>query len=148
MRTGAPSEENAPLRGGFGRIARILLGYIAGCLAAGLAIAVPLGAFAQGVGLSVTLAVGGYAAGFALLPLGIGIIAGEMQRWRSPLIWMALGAGVALFALFELGHLTPGISEHRFYLYVVAGLVWGVVYWAIAGRDAGAPADPHKTAAG
>lgn len=126
------------------RLGLALLGYIAGCLAAGLLIAVVLGAFVEGVGLGASLAIGSYICGFALGPAAIVIAAGEWLRWRSILVWIGAGMAIGVFALLVLGRFTPGISEHRPYLFVISGIVWGAVYWLIAGRSAGGRLEAAK----
>lgn len=118
------------------RLGLIVLAYVAGSLAAGVLMAASLGAFAEGLGLEVSIAIGSYAGVFALFPLAVAMLCGELLGWRSIFAWMGAGGAMGLFALLVLGRFTPGMSQHRPYLFL-AGLVWGVVYWAIAGRGAG-----------
>lgn len=119
------------------RLALILLAYVVGCLSAGLLVAAVLGAFAEGVGLGTGPAIGSYIFAFALVPVGIAIAAGEVFHWRSVVFWIGVGVAVGVFAFLVLGQFTPGISERRPYLFVVAGVVWGAAYWLIAGRHSG-----------
>jgi len=119
------------------RTALILLAYVAGCLAAGFLLAISLGAFAEGVGIEASLAIGSYLCIFALFPLGIVIVSAELLRLRSILAWVGIGCAMGIFSLLVLGRLTPGISNERPYLFLAAGIVWGLVYWLIAGRQAG-----------
>lgn len=114
-----------------------LAGYLAGCLAAGLLIAVALGAFGEGVGLEAALAIAGFAAAFAALPLAAAIVLAEVYRLRSILVWLLAGGATGLGALLVLHPFTPGISQKSPELFLLAGLVWGGVYWLIAGRGSG-----------
>jgi hypothetical protein len=80
-----------------------------------------------------------FVGGFSVLPMAVAIIASEVWRWRSILIWLAIGGGIGL-----AGWLLPGASAEaqRFDAYVpvylAAGFAGGLVYWLIAGRRAGA----------
>ena len=68
-------------------------------------------------------------------------MAAELLSWRSWLAHAAGGAVVALYAGWRLAEATgrldaasdPGLTLFT----LAAGLVGGVAYWAIAGRNAG-----------
>lgn len=81
------------------------------------------------------------------LPIVIAIVVAEAARLRSLLIYAA--AGAALFALGALGagfvnpyeesiDRAPSVVPHGIELAAAAGIAFGLVYWLIAGRRAGA----------
>ena len=88
----------------------------------------------------VTLATGFGVAFLAFLPALIAILLAENFAWRSVLFYALAGAAIGLFYGFVL----PTESPSPFYiarsseLIAGAGIAAGLVYWLIAGRNAGA----------
>lgn len=98
------------------------------------------------VGATVTGAAG-------LLPLFILIVLGEAFKIRSLLANVAAGAVMLLLAYYSSGlapsryeesidHPPPAISR-EIEIAAAAGAVFGLVYWAIAGRKAGRWREPR-----
>jgi hypothetical protein len=87
-----------------------------------------------------TLATSFGVAFFAFLPALILILLAENFAWRSVLFYTLAGAAIGLFYGFVL----PGEGPGPFYiarsteLIAGAGIAAGLVYWLIAGRNAGA----------
>lgn len=124
---------------------RIVFGFVAGILAAGLFLSWgffqaaapdhdPV-AFAAmiGTGLVTASVVGG----FAFIPAGIAILAAELMRWRSFVFHLGAAGAIGL-ALWTFGEeagttgLRPGTT-----IALAAGFLAGAVYWLIAGRSSG-----------
>jgi len=75
------------------------------------------------------------------VPAVIAMLGGEIFGLRNTLVYMVLGAGVALLGYASL---TPHVDAASHVLMsadtiviVGAGLISGFVYWLVAGRDAG-----------
>jgi hypothetical protein len=79
----------------------------------------------------------------AILPLFLLVIVAEAMRLRSVLLYAAVGAIIALATFYgagfgveesidQAGPVGPGAE-----LAAAAGAVFGFVYWAVAGRNAG-----------
>jgi hypothetical protein len=87
-----------------------------------------------------TLATSFGVAFFAFLPALIAILLAESFAWRSVLFYALAGAAIGLFYGFVL----PTEGPSPFYvarsteLIAGAGIAAGLVYWLIAGRNAGA----------
>ncbi len=120
------------------------VGYVAGCVAAAVVIVFAVGGLensgdSSGAGLAAQLiaAIAAYTAMLAILPMAIAVVGAEILLWRSALVWLVIGAAIGIIALLTIGRFTPGISVERPWLFVVAGLALGLVYWAIAGRRSG-----------
>jgi hypothetical protein len=83
----------------------------------------------------------------ALLPATIMIVLGETFKIRSLLAHLAAGAAVLLIAYYGSGLARPSYEEsideppplvaRETELAAAAGAVFGLVYWVIAGRNAG-----------
>ncbi|CEJ15153.1 hypothetical protein BN1110_05489 [bacterium YEK0313] len=83
-------------------------------------------------------------------PLLIAVLAAEVLRWRSLLVYLAFGLAGSLGALglvllkgadeaFDpLLDDAPAFTMQRLVVHVVAGLASGFLYWLVAGRSAGA----------
>jgi hypothetical protein len=89
-----------------------------------------------------------FVGGFSVLPMAVAIIASEVGRWRSIVIWLLIGGGLGL-----AGWLLPGAGQtERFdayaVVYIAAGFAAGLVYWLIAGRRAGAGFSRREATAG
>ena len=143
-----------------GRLFVILLGFFAACLVAGMivigAVLFPefsdlgSGPIDQGA-LNVVLGFGFiFISGFALPPAMIVVAITEAFYIRSALSY-AVGGGVVGLACY-LG-LVPfdsetlrfdGIVRRHLEIMTGAGIVAGVVYWMIAGRNAGAWREPPR----
>jgi hypothetical protein len=88
----------------------------------------------------------GVTATIAFVPLLIAVVLAESFSVRSLLAYVAAGAAIMLLAYFAAGlgqtvdepidNPPPFISRET-ELTAVAGMVFGLVYWAIAGRSAG-----------
>lgn len=144
-----------------GRLFVILVGFLAACLVAGMIIVGAIlfpefselgsGPIDQGA-LNIVLGFGFiFVSGFALLPAMIVVAVTEAFYIRSVLAY-ALGGGVVGLACY-LG-LVPfdpdtlhfeGIVRRHLEIMTGAGIVAGLIYWMIAGRNAGAWREPPRT---
>ncbi|WP_346892370.1 translation initiation factor IF-3 [uncultured Roseibium sp.] len=137
------------------QILRIVCGFIAGVLAAGLFLSWGLFqttgpdqdpiAFAAMLGTAfVTASVLG---GLAFVPAAVAIVLAELLGWRG-IIYHLAAAGLIALGLWTLGNETmasgarPGTS-----VALAAGFLGGLVYWLIAGCNSGGwrskkPEDP------
>jgi hypothetical protein len=141
-----------------GRLFVILFGFLASCLVAAAvvmfaflvldqtdvsALARDPAAILAVIGLSaVTLS------GYALLPFLLVVALAEGFRLRSALFYALAGGALALVLTFgsALGINVSQIFVRDREIMVVAGLLAGLVYWAIAGRYAGAWRKPYPAA--
>lgn len=136
-----------------GRFFAILFGFFAACFVAGLVVVVALlfpemadlalDPFDQAT-VNVILAFGFMVvSGFALLPALIIILITEAFAIRSLLAYAIAGALAGLccylaFVPFDTVTWTfTGIVRRHLEIMVGSGILGGVVYWAIAGRNAG-----------
>jgi hypothetical protein len=88
-----------------------------------------------------------FTGGVVFLPLLIFIVLAEILRWRSLLLHAAAGAAMLVVGYFGSGFYNryeesidrppPPISREM-EIAAAAGAVFGLVYWLIAGRKAGA----------
>jgi hypothetical protein len=141
-----------------GRLFVILFGFLAACLVAGMivvcAVLFPefsdLGAGPVDSGaLNIVLGFGFiFVSGFALLPAMIVVLITEAFYIRAALTY-AVGGGLVGLACylglvpFDLETLRfEGIVRRHLEIMTGAGIVAGVVYWMIAGRNAGAWREP------
>ena len=143
-----------------GRLFVILFGFLAACLVAGMIVvgAVLFPEFSDfetspidQEGLNIVLGFGFiFVSGFALLPAMIVAAITEAFYIRGALTY-AVGGGVIGMACY-LG-LIPfdtdtlrfeGIVRRHLEIMTGAGIVGGVVYWMIAGRNAGAWREPPR----
>jgi hypothetical protein len=143
-----------------GRLFVILFGFLAACLVAAAvvmfaflvldqtdvsALARDPAAILAVIGLSsVTLS------GYALLPFLLVVALAEGFRLRSALFYALAGGVLALVLTFgsEFGINVSHIFVRDREIMVGAGLLAGLVYWAIAGRYAGAWRKPYPAAPG
>ena len=89
----------------------------------------------------------GFTGALGFLPLVIGIAIAETIKLRSLLAYALVGAGMMLLGYYGAGflksyeesidHPPPPISREA-EIAAAAGAAFGLVYWAIAGRKAGA----------
>ena len=142
-----------------GRIFVILFGLLAASLIAGAilvtAVLFPaLSDFADGpIDTSVLNIVLGFSfifvSGFALLPALIVVLLTEAFYIRSALVYAVGGGVVGLACYLGLVPFDPatlrfdGIVRRHLEIMTGAGIVAGVVYWMIAGRNAGAWRTPR-----
>jgi hypothetical protein len=77
---------------------------------------------------------------FAFFPALIAILLAENFAWRSVLFYALAGAAIGLFFGFALPTDAPGpfYIARSTELIAGAGIAAGLVYWLIAGRNAGA----------
>lgn len=140
-----------------GRIVVIVFALIVASIAVGMAIAIGLlgpqwHAFSGDVGERVTFwgvaAVGtAFTGAIGLLPLAILIVLAETFRVRSLLINAAAGAALLMAGYYGSGLAKPSYEEsidapppaipRQAEIAAAAGAVGGLVYWLIAGRNAG-----------
>ena len=137
-----------------GRLIVILFGFLAACLVAGIIVAgavlfpdlsdigtapIDQGAFDIVVGFSFI-----FISGFALLPAMIIAVITEAFNIRSVLAYSVGGGFVGLACYLGLVPFDPdtlrfeGIVRRHLEIMTGAGIVAGVIYWMIAGRNAGA----------
>jgi hypothetical protein len=143
-----------------GRLFVVLFGFLAACLVAGIIVVVAvlfpefsdLGSGPVDPGaLNIVLGFGFiFISGFALLPAIIVVLITEAFYVRGALTY-ALGGGLVGLACY-LG-LVPfdtttfqfeGIVRRHLEIMTGAGIAAGVVYWMIAGRNAGAWREPKR----
>jgi hypothetical protein len=143
-----------------GRLFVILFGFLAACLVAGMivvgAVLFPeFSDFADGPidpsALNIVLGFGFiFLSGFALLPAMIVVLITEAFYIRSALTYAVGGAVVGLACYLGLIPFDPatlrfdGIVRRHLEIMTGAGIVAGVIYWMIAGRNAGAWREPPR----
>lgn len=124
----------------------IPLAYVTACIGAAFFILVALGAsqapaenVADVVGKALAVSILGapFVGAVAAVPALIVIVLAETFGWRSLVLHLLIGVAIGMFALVLVGrgeptHLTNGSVG------AAAGAVGAVVYWLIAGRNAGA----------
>lgn len=139
-----------------GRLFVIFFGFLIACMAAGMTLAFGLlggewqmlqaDPVARGT-FWATSFVGTGLTGFAsFMPLLLVAILTEAFRLRSAIFYALAGVAIALFAYYSWGFGNPyeesidapGPIARGIELVVAAGVVFGLVYWAVAGRKAGA----------
>ena len=137
------------------RIAVIFLAFLIASAAAGITIAVALlgpdwpalsGDAGQRTGFWVLVFFAASASGAVIiLPLFLLVVLAESFKLRSILLYAAAGAAVMLFGYFMSGfseRVDPGTAHlpigHEAAIAAAAGVVFGMVYWLLAGRKAGA----------
>src|SRR5437588_3723408 len=145
----------------FSRLFVILFAFLAACLVAGMivvgAVLFPefsdLGAGSVDPGaLNIVLGFGFiFISGFALLPAMIVVAITEAFHIRGALTYAVGGALVGLACYlglvpFDTATLRfDGIVRRHLEIMTGAGIVAGLVYWMIAGRNAGAWREPPRT---
>ena len=142
-----------------GRLFAILFGSLFACLAAGMivvgAVLYPefsdLGGGIDQSAINVVLGFGFiFLSGFALLPALIVVLITEAFYIRSVLAYAIGGALVGAACYLGLIPFDPatmkfdGIIRRHLEIMTGAGIVAGLVYWLIAGRNAGAWREPPK----
>jgi hypothetical protein len=143
-----------------GRLVVILFGFFAACLVAGMIVvaAVLFPEFTDlGTGpidssaLNVVLGFGFiFISGFALLPALIVVAITEAFYIRSVLAYAVGGGLVGLACYLGLVPFDPetlrfdGIVRRHLEIMTGAGIVAGLVYWLVAGRNAGAWREPPR----
>lgn len=138
-----------------GRIFVIFFAFLIASMAAGMTITLGLlGAdwpvlqgdpVARGWFWGVAFVGSGSAAAVSFLPLLLLIVVAESFRLRSVLFYALAGVGIMLLAYYGTGLGNPYEESidhagptRELELVVAAGAVFGLVYWLIAGRRAGA----------
>jgi putative copper export protein len=144
-----------------GRVFVIFFAFLIACMAAGFTIA--FGFFGQEWALLqsdpvarasfwIATAVGtSFTGAKAFLPLLLVIILAEAFRFRSIIFYALAGVGIALIAWYGLGFVNPyeesidapGPVNHGLQQVIAAGVVFGLAYWALAGRKAGKWLEPY-----
>jgi hypothetical protein len=136
-------------------LARVICGFALACLAAGLTtvlfvttpgelLAAPTGEFAEKAGQTFVWGLLAathsaiFAAAFALIALGVG----EWLSLRGAGYYMLAGLIIALLGFYaQFASEAPGqatiLNTYAATAFVCAGLISGLVYWLIAGRNAG-----------
>ena len=137
-----------------GRLFAIAIGFLAACLVAGMIIVIAVlfpefsdigtGPVDQGV-LEILIAFGFiFVSGFALLPAAIIALLTEAFSIRSVLAYAIGGALVGAACYLSLVPFDTdtwqfnGIVRRHMEIMTGAGIVAGLIYWMIAGRNAGA----------
>src|ERR1700739_2989007 len=143
-----------------GRLFVILFAFLAACLAAGMVVVgavlfpefsdLGAGPIDQGA-LNIVLGFGFiFVSGFALLPAMIVVAITEAFYIRSALTYAVGGGVVGLACYLGLVPFDPdtlrfeGIVRRHLEIMTGAGIVAGVVYWMVAGRNAGAWRQPRR----
>jgi hypothetical protein len=100
----------------------------------------------RGTFWGVTLFASGVAWFAGLLPTVIAIVLAEAFKIRALLIYAVACCALFVFGAFSGGFInlyeesidrTPPLVPHGLQMAAAAGIVFGVVYWLIAGRNAG-----------
>lgn len=137
-----------------GRIAIIILAFLIASIACGITIAFALlgpdwpalsGTVGERTGFWILVFfASSFSGAVAILPLFVVVVAAEAFRLRSLLLYMAAGAVVLPFGYLASGfadNLGPGTAHlpisHELAIAVAGGVVFGFVYWLLAGRKAG-----------
>jgi hypothetical protein len=139
-----------------GRLFVIFFAFAVACVAAGLTLAIGLLAgqwqllqvdpVLQGA-FWLTSSIGATVAGVAsFVPLLLVVIVAEAFRWRSVIFYALAGIVIALATYYGWGFGNPyeesidhaGPVAQGIELVIAAGVVFGLAYWAVAGRKAGA----------
>jgi hypothetical protein len=142
-----------------GRLFVIFLGFLAACLVAGMIVVFAVlfpelsdldGPIDQSA-VNVVLGFGFiFISGFALLPAMLVVLITEAFYIRSMLAYALGGAVVGLACYLGLVPFDPatmrfdGIIRRHLEIMTGAGIVAGLIYWAIAGRNAGAWREPRR----
>src|SRR6478735_3068290 len=143
-----------------GRLFVILFGFLAACLAAGMIVVgavlfpefsdLATGPIDQSA-INIVLGFGFiFISGFALLPATIVVLITEAFHIRSILAYAVGGAVVGLACYLGLIPFDPetlrfdGIVRRHLEIMTGAGIVAGLVYWLVAGRNAGAWREPPR----
>lgn len=140
-----------------GRIFVVIFAVLVASLAAGVAIAIGVlgpgwhgltgDPVEQGI-FTVTVFVGAVATGaVGLLPLAILVGIAEAFKVRSLLAYAVAGLAIMMLGYYSSGLAPPSYEEsidrppppmrHETEVAMAAGVVFGVTYWALAGRNAG-----------
>lgn len=104
---------------------------------------VPSGGHAAPVLWFLVLTTGTFVAFFSFVPAAIFILLSESFAWRSVVIYAVAGGAIGLFCGYTFGFLDWGPRfgvplDGNAELMAGAGIAAGIVYWAVAGRRAGA----------
>jgi len=143
-----------------GRLLVIVFGFLAACLVAGMIVVGAVlfpefsdlgsGPIDQG-GLDIVLGFGFiFISGFALLPALIIAVITEAFSIRSSLAYAVGGGLVGLACYLGLVPFDPdtmhfeGIVRRHLEIMTGAGIVAGLVYWMVAGRNAGLWREPRR----
>jgi hypothetical protein len=143
-----------------GRLFVVLFGFLAACLVAGMIVvgAVLFPEFSDLANgpidpsaLNIVLGFGFiFVSGFALLPAMIVVAITEAFNIRGALSYAVGGGAVGLACYLGLIPFDPatlsfdGIVRRHLEIMTGAGIVGGLVYWMIAGRNAGAWREPRR----
>ncbi|MBB1089934.1 hypothetical protein HUU61_01405 [Rhodopseudomonas palustris] len=143
-----------------GRLFAIAFGFLFASLAAGLVIVGTMlfpelsdiaGAPIDPDALNIVLGFGFiFVSGFALLPALIVVLVTEAFAIRSALVYAIGGAAVGVACYLGLVPFDPatlqfdGIVRRHLEIMTGAGIIGGLVYWLIAGRNAGLWRDPPR----
>jgi hypothetical protein len=87
-----------------------------------------------------------FVSGFAFLPMLLIILLAESFGWRSVLFYAAAGLGLALFFRSLLTIQGQNFFGRDLEIMAAAGIAGGLVYWMLAGRNAGRWREPSAQA--
>jgi len=138
-----------------GRVLIILLGFLAASLVAAFVVTVAMfmewqEILESGAGWFLIAVLGLILSAQGLLPALLAIAITEVLRLRSSLFYAAAGGAglVGLYYALGLGETGLGagvLVSRELEIMAGAGIAGGFVYWAIAGRRAGAWYEPVRT---
>jgi len=149
-----------------GRIFVIFFAFLIASMAAGMTIALGLlgpelhtfqsDPIARGGFWVVSFFGSSFTGAATFLPLLLLVVLAETFRLRSVLFYALAGVVIMLIAYYGSGLGNPyeesidqaGPLTRQVELVIAAGAVFGLVYWAIAGRKAGAWRDRHRRTGG
>jgi hypothetical protein len=139
-----------------GRVFVIFFAFLIACVAAGMTIALGLLAgewqllqtdpVAQGTFWVASFLGTSFAGAASFMPLLLVVILAEAFRLRSAIFYALAGIAIAFLAYYSWGFWNPyeesidqpGPIARGVELVLAAGVVFGLTYWLVAGRKAGA----------
>jgi hypothetical protein len=150
-----------------GRIFVVIFAVLVASLAAGVAIAVGLlgpewhglagDPFERGAFTVMVFFGAVFTGAIGLLPLAVLIGVAEAFKVRSLLVNALAGVAILMFAYYTNGFAPPSYEEsidrppppvsHDAEVAMAAGVLFGLTYWALAGRNAGRWREPRQPSA-
>jgi len=132
-----------------GRLLWVGLAYLIACFAAGTTFVMSIAGAAYTLSLDVagvgftSLVVSAILVVWAFVPAAVAITIAEIFRIQNWIFYTVIGVAVPIIAIRGLEMFEPTLDEVVVtdtmspLFYVAPGLVAGLVYWIVAGRDAG-----------
>lgn len=110
--------------------------YVAACLVGSFVLALGLGGERPLIETALVIAL--YAGALLASPMLVAIFITEALRVRSVVVWLLVGGVVGVIVLIgDAVNASTSLTAGRATAFVASGLAGGLVYWLIAGRNAG-----------